>query len=233
MRAKLLFLLLAASLIPVSADELKYLEFHKSVPIEVNSLEFVAATQAQWIGRVGGLIRPIEIQLLITNRSKSDIVFRTCDTFAVHLRDADGKEIPDGGGRNGLIASLSVLIHAGDTYYLSRKAELCWKLPPYPWTFDAPDRKGGTISVNSSPQFESEHFGWKPDGKSSALFYWDGTGFLGIHELLNPGSFVLSFSIGSSENQAAAETKKLRGLQVWAGKVTTKEVPFEIIEEAN
>lgn len=212
-----LFILLAAVMIDASAEPLKYLELRKSKPVEVNGLEFVAATQSQWLAKVGGSIWPIEVQLLITNKSGNDLVFRTFDTFSVVLKNADGAKIPDDGGRDGTMVSLSVLIRARDTYSLARKAELWWKIPPYP--------SSGTIGFGRGP------IGWTLDGKTCAFFYWDGTGYEHSFKPLQPGRYSLSFDIDSSEQDAARETRKLGGLPVWSGTATTKEVPFDIIEQ--
>ena len=119
----LVLLLLAAGQAVLSAEPLPYLELVKSQPVEVNGLEFVVATQSQWAGRAGGTIWPIEFQLLITNKSGGDLVFRTFDTFAPKIKNADGTKVRCGGERDGTIASPSVLIRAGDTYCLSRMAE--------------------------------------------------------------------------------------------------------------
>lgn len=224
-----LLILLAAGLTIASAEPLKYLELLKSKPVEVNGLEFVATTQAQWLVNVGGSESPIEVQLLITNRSRRNLVFRTFDTFCPILRNADGTEIPWGGGRDGTMASPSVMIRAGDTYCLCRKAELWWKIRG-PASLAMPDGKGGSVLWKSNPDNNLNGFGSNPDGQCG-LLYWDGTGTLDTYKPLKPGSYSLSFSVSSSDKEAATETKKLGGLQVWVGKLETKGASFEIIEQ--
>jgi hypothetical protein len=222
-----LLILLTAGLTKTSAEPLKYLELGKSKPVEVNGFEFVAATQTQWLAKVGGSRLPIEVQLLITNRSGHDLVFRTFDTFRPILRNADGTGIPCGGGRDGTMASPPVMIRAGDTYCLSRKAELWWKMR-VPNMVAIADGKGGTILWKNDPD-NVFGFGDKPDGECG-LLYWDGTGMEDSFEPLKPGHYSLSFSMGNSEKDAARESQKL-GVPVWSGKAMTKEVPFEIVEQ--
>ena len=72
-------------------------------------------------------------------------------------------------------------------------------------------------------------FGSKPDGERG-LLYWDGTGTVDSFKSLIPGSYSLSFSIDTSEEEASREKQKLGGLSVWFGDVQTNEVSFEIIE---
>ena len=227
--AIILSVLAAGTTLP--AKPLEYLVLAKSQPVEVNGLQFVVATQSQWCGRAGGTMWPVEIQLLITNKSGDDLVFRTFDTFAPKLKSADGKEIPFGGERDGTTASSSVLIQAGDTYCLARKAELWWKLRG-PTSADIPDDKGGTIHWTWQPTNHLNGFGLNPDGRCG-LLYWDGTGAIDYYQPLNPGSYRLRFSVGSGEKEAARETQKLGGLKVWSGTVETKAASLEIIEEPN
>jgi hypothetical protein len=210
-----LILLLATAFTAAAAEPQKYLELNKSTPVAVKGLEFVAAVQSQCIVLTGGKELPVEVQLLITNRSGHDLVFRTFDTFSVLLKDAGGKELPGYWDRNGTIATLSVLIRAGDTYCLSRKAELWWKL-------------GGFGSTNE--QNHQAGLGWKPQGTQSGFFYWDGTGMETYFTPVKPGHYALSFRIVSSKKDSARETQKLEGLPVWFGDTTTHEVSFEIIE---
>jgi hypothetical protein len=210
-----LILLLATAFPAAAAEPQKYLELNKSSPVAVNGLEFVAAVQSQCLVNTGGKELPVEVQLLITNRSGHDLVFRTFDTFGVVLKDAGEKELPEHGGRDGTIATLSVLIHAGDTYCLSRKAELWWKL-------------GGFGSFNK--QNQQTTLGWTPDNTRSSFFYWDGTGMETYFTPMKPGRYALSFRIVSSEKDSARETQKLGGLPVWAGDTTTREASFEIVE---
>jgi hypothetical protein len=226
--------LLAAMTFRLSAEPLKYLEMHKSAPVEINGLEFVAATQAQWICWTHGSANPIEMQLLITNRSGHSLLFRTCDTFGPILKDIDGRKLPAGGGRDGFIGTLPVLISAGDTYCLTRKADLMWKIPHVAAAYIS-DGKGNTIhEPDNSAKFRDEFGGYlEPDGKSSAFFYWDGTGSELFFRFSTSGTYHLLFSVSSSQEAAESEKRKVKGIPVWMGKADTGDVLFEIIEEKN
>ena len=194
-----LLILLAAGMIDASAEPLKYLELSKSKPVEVNGLEFVAATQSQWIIHSPEENESVEVQLLITNKSGHDLIFRTFDTFTVQLKNANGTQIRPGGGRDGTMYSPSVVIPAGDTYCLSRRDELLWD-----------------YSTNNSPI-------------TRAFDYWDGTGSVATFGLHNLGHYTLSFGAFSSQKDSDRESQRLGGLPVWTGTAQTKEVPFEII----
>jgi hypothetical protein len=107
-------------------DKGQYLEVHKSEPVEANGLEFRAATQSQWWAKASGSLRPIEIQLWITNRSGHDLAF--LPPFHVNIRDADGTPVREGGLSAGTMYTPPVVIRNGDTYCLTRRAELSWRL---------------------------------------------------------------------------------------------------------
>jgi len=112
---------------PTAQPVTPYEEMVNAKPILINGLEFVASTQAQWqawdppFGKDA-----VEVQLLITNRSKGDLIFSVFDTFQVVIKGADGKVIICGGGRDHTLRTKPVLIRAGDTYCLSRSAMLSW-----------------------------------------------------------------------------------------------------------
>jgi hypothetical protein len=69
------------------------------------------------------------VQLLITNLVGRDRVFPLFDTFFLRIKDAAGHELPPGGGRDHTLVCRPVMIRAGDTYCLSRHAELDWDRP--------------------------------------------------------------------------------------------------------
>ena len=194
------------------------IEMKKSAPVEVNGLEFMAATQARWVAKKGGSQLPIEIQLWIANKSDHDVIFRTFDTFSLKIADSDGVVLPAGGGREGTMLSPPVLIRREDTYCLARKAELWWKLIGY-----SSDELKHLAPVAAH--------GWKPDGKACDLFYWDETGSEFIYQLAKPGFFHLFFVVENSEKQGEKENHKLGGLPVWVGNAETKPVQFEAMEE--
>jgi len=105
-----------------------YLEMHRSAPVEINGLEFVAATQAQWVVAASGKQESIEVQLFITNHTREDLAFRLFDTFELILKNNDGTDVRSTGVRDGTNLSPPVLIRAGDTYCLNRQTQLNWKL---------------------------------------------------------------------------------------------------------
>ncbi len=185
----------------VTSDPSEYLELHKSQPVVVNGLEFIAITQAKWfVYNPEGMTHAIEVQLLITNHRKKDVIFPVFDTFQLILRNATGSEVPNHGETDGTIRTPPVLIHPGDTYCLCRKAELHWNYP----------------DDQSHPH-------------TNSFYYWDGTGSTSYFRPLALGHYTLSFGIGISEKDATTDKKDLRGLPVWFGEAITKEVPFEIV----
>ncbi len=128
MRINLYFLIvLALCLINASAETPKasrYIEIHKSKPVEVNGLEFVAAIQAQW-PLVSDIERSREeVQLWITNRSGHDLAF--VPPGQLNLRNADGTAVPSTGMRDGTRCPLPIVIRVGDTCCLSIQMEMFW-----------------------------------------------------------------------------------------------------------
>jgi hypothetical protein len=202
-----LSLFLVIGMTGIFAEPLNYTEMLKSKPVKVNGLEFVATTQSKWVGRASGTVRSLEIQLLITNKSGHDVIFPLFDTFFLEMIDPNGFKVPIGGGRDGTIPLPPVLIRAGETFCVARKAQLSWK-----------------VAHTDSPR--------DFDGKSGTLTYWDGTGSVWNFRSLEPGIYTLAFSI-QSDKAAAEEMKKWAGPPVWSGKARTKDLSFEIMEETN
>lgn len=95
----------------------------ESKPVVTNGLEFIAATEAEWV--CDGTT-PIQVQLLIHNTTHEPLLFSTFDTFGIIMKDSQGKEVKPTGGRDATLRTRPVLIGAGETYCLSRKAELGW-----------------------------------------------------------------------------------------------------------
>jgi hypothetical protein len=85
----------------------------------------VTVAEVEW-KNAGAGASSIELDLLIANQSKSDLVFPTFDTFGVLLKRADGTEIPPEGGRDRTAYTRPVLISAGSIYCVRREAQLRW-----------------------------------------------------------------------------------------------------------
>jgi hypothetical protein len=94
----------------------------------VNKAQFVAIAEADWNpakpDKVFPMVSPIEIQLHITNLSKGDLLFPTFKTFGVKIFDLHGKEIKNHAGRQSTNHTRPILIPAGASYPLCRRAEL-------------------------------------------------------------------------------------------------------------
>ncbi|HYT93856.1 MAG TPA: hypothetical protein VEL76_34370 [Gemmataceae bacterium] len=100
------------------------LRIRESKPVTVKDAKFVVVAESDW--RLGKGDVPINIQLRITNVGKTDLLFRTFDTFGLSLLNADAKRIEPTGGRSGTIFTRPIVIPKGASYSLCRKAELRW-----------------------------------------------------------------------------------------------------------
>jgi len=203
-----LLVLLVACKMGAGAEPAGYVEIHKSKPVEVNGLTFVAATEAQWPVRLGAS-KPVVIQLWITNSSDHDLIFRTFDTVWLKIKDDAGADVFSSYGRDGTMASPSVLIHAGDTYCLALKPTLAWP---------------------KNPTLHPDNLRIDSKDKLRGVSFTDGTGAYFFFELPKAGAYELAFEIRSSEEKAELEAKKLKGQTVWSGKTATENASFEIIE---
>jgi hypothetical protein len=121
-------LLAAAWSVPALADPYpKPFRVVESKPVIVNDAKFVAVVQTGWKARdKSGARRVVEVQLSITNLKKTDVVFPTFDTFGLTIKNADGKDMLVGWGRDATIVTRPVLIAPGTTYTLCPRAELHW-----------------------------------------------------------------------------------------------------------
>jgi hypothetical protein len=106
------------------------LRIRESKPVTVKDAQFVIVAQTEWIppkpNHMFPVVAPLDIQLRITNLSKSAVLFSTVDTFGVRLYSAGGKEIKPRVGRKGTAVTKPVLIPEGASYSLWRRAELRW-----------------------------------------------------------------------------------------------------------
>jgi hypothetical protein len=96
-----------------------------SKSVTVNDAKFVAMAEVNWKAEKCEPT-PIEIHLQITNLKKQDLVFPTFDTFGLKMTRMNGTEIKPTGGRDHTILTRPVLIGAGTSYSLCRRAELHW-----------------------------------------------------------------------------------------------------------
>jgi hypothetical protein len=138
--------LIALVALPLSTfgEATPYKELVKSKPVLINGLEFIAATEAQWLAFNPPTGRdPIEVQLWITNRTEKDLIFRVFDTFRIVIKDAFGNELVGDARRDGTLRTKPVLIHPGETYCLSHKGVLAWH-PDGTRTFGYEDGTGST-----------------------------------------------------------------------------------------
>jgi len=179
-----------------------YEEMVKSKPVEINGLAFVAAVQAQWLAwNPPSGQDPVEVQLLITNTTKKDLIFKVFDTFGLIIKDANGKEVPLGGGRDGTLRTKPVLIRTGDTYCLSRKASVGWS-DEHHHSFSYADGTGSWFNGKGLAA-----------GKYSLAF---GVGAKGTNNDMQ--EFIKRYGF----------TGEVPG--VWEGEGKTNEVAFEIVD---
>jgi hypothetical protein len=112
----------------LAADSAHCTRMVESEPVACNGLEFVAATEAEWVcfnPPVGQ--DTVEVQLHIRNCTSHGILFSVFDTFGIILKDAAGHVIKAEGGRDATLRVKPVFLDANGSYCLSRKAILQWK----------------------------------------------------------------------------------------------------------
>jgi hypothetical protein len=106
------------------------LRVSESKPVTVNDVRFVVVAESDWRqGRPSGntpIAAPLDLQFHIANLGKGAVLFPTQDTFGVKLWTADGKELKARTERKGDMASGPVLLPAGGSGSLYRRAELRW-----------------------------------------------------------------------------------------------------------
>ena len=104
-----------------------YTRMVQSKPIVSNGLEFIAATEAEWVCFNSSSGQdPIEVQLYIRNCTSQPMLFSTFDTFDIIIKDSSGHEINESGGRDGTLRTKTVLLDANSSHCLCRKAVLQW-----------------------------------------------------------------------------------------------------------
>jgi len=124
----------------------------ESKPVTTNDATFVAVAEAEWkAGKLASDNAAREIQLRITNVGKTDAVFPTFDTFGLTLKKADGREIAPVGGRNDTTLTKSVVIAAGTTYCVCRRAETKWDQDRKSATLFYYDGTGSMVSFGPLP----------------------------------------------------------------------------------
>src|SRR5207302_5274562 len=103
------------------------LRIRESKPVIVHDARFVVVAQTDWKpgkpSRGLPVAAPIEIQLHITNLSKNEVLFPTFDTFGIRILTADGNELKPHGKPNGANPTAPLLLPAGASYALCRRAE--------------------------------------------------------------------------------------------------------------
>ena len=101
----------------------------ESSPKLIQGLEFSVVTQAVW-ARYRGVRSGSEsviLQLRITNRTKSAILFPTFDSFMVGLKSPDGKLVGLGGGRDATAITPNLLLQPGASFSKPVEAKISYK----------------------------------------------------------------------------------------------------------
>jgi hypothetical protein len=146
------------------------MRIRESKPVTKNDAKFVAVAEANWKAAETGKAVPIEIQLCITNLSKSDLIFPTSNVFGLRIINSAGKQIlpGKGSGRNTTIITPPVLLPGGASYALG--------------------------SAGASHLFSRRaELHWDTETKACKLVYWDGSGSVFHYGPLEPGRYKLSF----------------------------------------
>jgi hypothetical protein len=98
----------------------------ESEPKTVKDAKFVIVAETDWKPGKPNQAAPVEIQLRITNLSKSKTLFSTFDTFGLIMKTNNGKQIMPRGGRDVTFLARPILIAPAASFSLCRKAELHW-----------------------------------------------------------------------------------------------------------
>jgi hypothetical protein len=164
----------------------------ESKPVTTNDATFVAVAEAEWkAGKLASDNTAREIQLRITNVGKTDAVFPTFDTFGLTIRKADGTEITPVGGRNDTTFTRSVVIAAGTTYCVCRRAETKWD----------DDRKSATLFYYDGTGTMAS-FGPLPAGRYKISFWYSTTHVNGSQKKLRFGDVAIWSGKAATEELA-------------------------------
>lgn len=125
-----LLLILGGQFSAFGADEDRWwavpVRFGESNPVTKNGASFQVVAETEWnIGKRGE--GPVDIRLRITNVSKRPMIFQMDSVHMgidVMMKDAAGKVIRARGGSNGPVVVRPILIPAGGSYSVIRKAEI-------------------------------------------------------------------------------------------------------------
>ena len=208
LRSSSLALMLCA--IPAIAGS-QYTRMVESKPVVTNGLEFIAAVEDEWVGYKPNYGQAsIQVQLFIHNVTDKPLLFPTFDTFGIIIKDGSGKDIGTGWGRDGTLATKSVIIDPGARYCLSRRAELKWNA----------DGKSRTFIYYDGTGSEST-YGPLTAGRYTLSFWCESSGKSVQEEL-------------ERWRRKHSEKAPLRNahpqIANWIGKAVTKEVAFKIID---
>jgi hypothetical protein len=106
------------------------IRIRESKPVTVKNAKFVLAAQTNWKppkpNKDFPMVAPVQIQLHITNLSKTDVSFPTWRTFGVQVLSADGMEVKLRRKNKGPNLTPPLWLSAGASYGLCRRAELRW-----------------------------------------------------------------------------------------------------------
>ena len=79
-----------------------YTKMVESKPVTANGLEFIAATEDEWVCFNPPLGEDtLQVQLFIRNTTQAPLVFSIFDTFRIIIKDSKGNEIHGGFARVG------------------------------------------------------------------------------------------------------------------------------------
>jgi hypothetical protein len=184
------------------------LRIRESKPVTVKDAKFVVLAETDWKPGKGNV--PIDLQLRITNLSKTDVVFHIFDSFALRLIDEGGKRILPTGGRNATLFTRPVLLPAGASYTLGPEDE-------------------------SHAYRRRAEMRWNGKSKAAELVYYNGTGCVEVYGPLRPGQYKLGFSYGVPTNSPFTRVwekqhKKMDAPSIWLGGVITDEVVIKVLD---
>lgn len=166
----------------------------QSPPVQAGDADFQIVAPAVWV-RLKETAIPLALK--ITNRADKARQFNLYDTVTICIKDANGHELPLGGGRRETLQPRPLLVEKDQSGTIDREAQL------------------------------------KQQDKAFRLTGSDGAGGVWWFDGLKAGKYTVSIAYEST--QAAADNLVKNGKAddgpFWIGKVVTKELAIEIVDE--
>jgi hypothetical protein len=181
-----------------SKAEANDVTMNESAPVRIGGLEFVVATQAEWIA-YKNTNTPVRMELRITNRGTNNVIFPTMDTSGPRITTPDGKDLRLLGGRTATMFTPPIAVEPGKTIIVTREVAISWSATGGAARFTYADGTGLGLFMDPMAPGSYELRFWleaaKPDPNDPIPKPWIGNGQMWI---------------GKGETKAVTFTVKLR-----------------------